>query len=68
MRRAENLFKLVSLSHIHYFYRVPRIPAPQLEKYRRFNYRVCRDKGEVFEGMMQKSPDEVKTLPHFTTI
>ena len=30
----KNLFKLISLAHIDYFYRVPRIPRSQLQKYR----------------------------------
>lgn len=62
----KNLFKLVSLSHIEYFYRVPRIPRSKLEKYREglLIGSAC-DKGEVFEGMMQKSPDEVEDIASF---
>lgn len=62
----KNLFKLVSLSHIHYFYRVPRIPRSQLEKYREglLIGSAC-DRGEVFEGMMQKSPEEVEDVASF---
>ncbi|MGG3572130.1 PolC-type DNA polymerase III [Bacillus gobiensis] len=62
----KNLFKLVSLSHIEYFYRVPRIPRSLLEKYREglLIGSGC-DKGEVFEGMMQKSPDEVEDIASF---
>ncbi len=62
----KNLFKLVSLSHIHYFYRVPRIPRSQFEKYREglLIGSAC-DRGEVFEGMMQKSPEEVEDIASF---
>ncbi|WP_243386898.1 PolC-type DNA polymerase III [Bacillus kexueae] len=62
----KNLFKLVSLSHVQYFYRVPRIPRSVLSKYREgiLVGSAC-DKGEVFEGMMQKSPDEVEDIASF---
>ncbi|MRX70629.1 PolC-type DNA polymerase III [Bacillus lacus] len=62
----KNLFKLVSLSHIQYFFRVPRIPRSVLQKHREglLVGSAC-DKGEVFEGMMQKSPEEVEEAAAF---
>ncbi|WNS77211.1 PolC-type DNA polymerase III [Bacillus sp. DTU_2020_1000418_1_SI_GHA_SEK_038] len=62
----KNLFKLVSISHMNYFYRVPRIPRSLLQKYREglLVGSGC-DKGEVFEGMMQKSPEEVEDIAAF---
>lgn len=64
----KNLFKLVSMSHIDYFYRVARIPRSQLVKHREgiIVGSAC-DRGEVFEGMMQKSLKKWKTLQHFMT-
>ncbi len=62
----KNLFKLISFAHLHYFYRVPRIPRSLLQKYREgiLVGSAC-DKGEVFEGMMQKSPEEVEAHARF---
>lgn len=62
----KNLFKLVSISHIEYFYRVPRLPRSVLQKYREgiLVGSGC-NKGEVFEGMMQKSPEEVEAYAGF---
>ncbi|MDQ0217041.1 PolC-type DNA polymerase III [Peribacillus cavernae] len=62
----KNLFKLVSTSHINYFYRVPRIPRSQLQKYREgiLVGSGC-GKGEVFEGMMQKAFEEVVDIAEF---
>ncbi|AMM92492.1 DNA polymerase III PolC [Peribacillus simplex] len=62
----KNLFKLISISHIDYFYRVPRIPRSQLKKYREgiLVGSGC-DKGEVFEGMMQKGFEEVVEIAEF---
>ncbi|TLS37367.1 PolC-type DNA polymerase III [Pseudalkalibacillus caeni] len=62
----KNLYKLVSLSHIDYFYRTARIPRSKLEKHREgvLIGSGC-DKGEVFEGMMQKSPEEVEEIAKF---
>ncbi|WP_423410057.1 PolC-type DNA polymerase III [Heyndrickxia sp. MSNUG] len=62
----KNIFKLVSISHIDYFYRVPRIPRSVLNKHREgiLIGSGC-DKGEVFEGMMQKGPEEVEEAAQF---
>jgi DNA polymerase III subunit alpha, Gram-positive type len=62
----KNLFKLVSIAHIEYFYRVPRLPRSILQKFREgiLVGSGC-NKGEVFEGMMQKSPDEVEAYAQF---
>ena len=62
----KNLFKLISLAHLQYFYRVPRIPRSQIEKYREgiLIGSAC-DKGEIFEGMMQKGPEEVEKKAEF---
>ena len=62
----KNLFKLVSYSHMNYFYRVPRIPRSLLVKHRKglLVGSGC-DKGEVFDGLMQKSLDEVEEIAKF---
>ncbi|MDP4172264.1 MAG: PolC-type DNA polymerase III, partial [Bacillota bacterium] len=62
----KNIFKLVSISHLEYFYRVPRVPRSVLQKHREgiLVGSGCQ-KGEVFEGMMQKSPEEVEETAHF---
>ncbi|KXG10586.1 DNA polymerase III PolC-type [Anoxybacillus sp. P3H1B] len=62
----KNLFKLVSLAHIQYFYRVPRIPRSVLQKYREgiLVGSGC-DKGEVFDNMIQKAPEEVEEIAKF---
>ncbi|WP_374721848.1 PolC-type DNA polymerase III [Peribacillus tepidiphilus] len=62
----KNIFKLVSFSHIDYFYRVPRVPRSVLQQHREgiLVGSAC-DKGEVFEGMMQKSFDEVEEIAQF---
>ncbi|KRM91393.1 PolC-type DNA polymerase III [Fructilactobacillus florum] len=51
----KNLFKLVSLAHIKYFYRVPRIPRSVLTEYRDgiLVGSACSS-NEVFTAMMQK--------------
>jgi DNA polymerase III subunit alpha, Gram-positive type len=62
----KNMFKLVSIAHTEYFYRVPRIPRSVLQKFREgiIVGSGC-EKGEVFEGMMQKSPEEVEAMAGF---
>ncbi|MCM3732130.1 PolC-type DNA polymerase III [Fictibacillus nanhaiensis] len=62
----KNLYRLVSESHLSYFYRTPRIPRSRLSKYREgiLVGSAC-DKGEVFEGMMQKPIEEVEKIAEF---
>ncbi|ALC85996.1 DNA polymerase III [Bacillus sp. FJAT-22090] len=62
----KNLFKLVSLSHISTFYRVPRITRSTLQKHRAglIIGSGC-DRGEVFEGLMQKPLEQVEDIAKF---
>ena len=55
------LFKVVSESNVHYFYREPRIPRSLLMEYREhFLVGSACASGEVFEAMMQKGYEEAK--------
>jgi DNA polymerase-3 subunit alpha (Gram-positive type) len=62
----KNIYKLVSMAHIDYFYRVPRIPRSLLKELRDgiLIGSGC-DKGEVFETMMQKSAEEAENIAEF---
>ncbi len=62
----KNLFKLISMSNVHYFYRVPRIPRSQLNKLREglIVGSACSS-GEIFEAMMQKGIDEAERRAKF---
>ncbi|MGX7108383.1 PolC-type DNA polymerase III [Facklamia miroungae] len=59
----KDLFKLISISNVDYFYREPRIPRSVLNQYRE-NLLVgsgCSD-GEVFMTLMQKGYQEASEL------
>ncbi|WP_188205842.1 PolC-type DNA polymerase III [Alkalibacillus aidingensis] len=62
----KNLFKLVSLSHIDYFYRVPRIPRSKLVKHREglIIGSGC-DQGELFDTIALKSEEEAEKVAEF---
>ena len=62
----KNLFKLVSYSHIDYFYRVPRIPRSVLVEHREgLLVGSGTEQGEVFETVMQKSVEEAEEVAKF---
>lgn len=62
----KNMYRLVSESHINYYYRVPRIPRSRLQKYREglLIGSGC-DKGELFETIMQKSEEDAEKVAAF---
>src|SRR5699024_6267758 len=62
----KNLYKLVSYAHTEYFYREPRVPRSVLEKHREgiLVGSAC-DQGEIFNGMMQKSVEEMEDTALF---
>lgn len=63
----KNLFKLISLGNVKYFYGgVPRIPRSELVKLREgLLVGTACDKGEVFMTLMQKGYEEAKKLAEF---
>ncbi|UOQ85612.1 PolC-type DNA polymerase III [Gracilibacillus salinarum] len=62
----KNIYKLVSMAHINYFYRVPRIPRSKLQQYREgILVGTACDQGEVFETMMQKSKEQAEKVAKF---
>ncbi|GAA0298492.1 DNA polymerase-3 subunit alpha (Gram-positive type) [Gracilibacillus halotolerans] len=62
----KNIYKLISMSHIDYFYRVPRVPRSKLKQYREgILVGTACDKGEVFETMMQKSKEQAEEKARF---
>ena len=62
----KNLFKLVSLSHVKYFYQVARIPRSELIKYREgLLFGSSCDEGELFKSMLDKGYEETKEKAKF---
>ncbi|SFX31910.1 DNA polymerase-3 subunit alpha [Thermoactinomyces sp. DSM 45891] len=61
-----HLYKLVTLSHLEYFYRVPRIPRSKLEEYREglLIGSGC-EQGELYECALNKAPEEVEEVAKF---
>lgn len=62
----KNLYKIISASHINYFYRNPRIPKSFLTKHREgLIFGTACNQGELFEAMLSKTADEIEDIAKF---
>ncbi|PKR78658.1 PolC-type DNA polymerase III [Halalkalibacillus sediminis] len=62
----KNLFKLVSMAHVDYFHRVPRIPRSKLSSHREglLLGSGC-DQGELFDTIALKSEEDAEKVAEF---
>jgi len=62
-----NLYKLVSVSYLDYFYRQPRIPRRELEKYREgLLLGTACEAGELYRALLRgATEEELKTIVSF---
>ena len=63
----KNLYKLISLSHIDYFYKKPRIPKSMYTKYSDgLMIGTACEQGELFRALvLEKTDEEVKEIAKF---
>ncbi|QNQ83838.1 PolC-type DNA polymerase III [Lactobacillus sp. PV037] len=62
----KNMYKLISLASTQYFYREPRTPKSELDKYHEgLLFGSGCGEGEVFVAMMQKGYDAAKEVAQF---
>ena len=59
----KNLYKIISLAHIDYYYRNPRIPKSILTKHREgLLFGTACSQGELFDAMLSKTPEEIEEV------
>ena len=63
----KNLYKLISLSHIEYFYKKPRIPKSIYKKYKKgLIIGTACEQGELYKSfVLGKSKEEIKEIAEF---